>query len=71
MEKEIMEESNCLCSKKLPSRFQIGDEVEVNGRIAKVTAVKFTESKVYYGFDKDSLSLALYDSLDVKPISKV
>jgi hypothetical protein len=53
----------------LPSRFQIGDEVEVNGRIDKVAAVKFTESKVYYGFDDDSLSLALYDSLDVKPIA--
>jgi hypothetical protein len=55
---------------KLPSRFQIGDEVIVNGRNAKITAVKFTKSKVYYSVDDDSLSLALYDSLDVKPINK-
>ena len=55
-------------SNKLPSRFQRGEEVIVNGRKAKITAVKFTEDKVYYGFDEDSLSLALYDSLDVKPI---
>ena len=73
-----VEENNWSCggsviglahSKSLhPSKFQIGDEVIVNGRQAKITAVKFTESKVYYGFDEDSLSLALYDSLDVKPI---
>jgi hypothetical protein len=51
---------------KLPSRFQIGDEVLVYNRIeTKIRSILFTESKVYYHVEG---RIGRIDSLDVYPM---
>jgi len=53
----------------IPSRFQIGDEVEAMGVEGTVVGVHFTESKVLYAVDLDigGETLREVDSTFVEP----